>query len=85
MRTKSVDLSQLSPEQRDAFIQFYRDARAVGPQYQEMRSNAQTLFTQWLKSPQWQANDGQPPAQAPDQAWSGAPDINYVDKLEGQP
>lgn len=85
MKSKKVDLSRLSPEQRDAFTQFYRDAHAVGPQYEEVIATSRQVFAQWLKSPQWHASEGRKPDQAPSQTWSGAPEINYVDKFEGQP
>lgn len=84
MKTKTVDLSKLSPEQREAFIQFYRDARKAAPQVKQTQSDAQTLFREWMRSPTWQAAEGQAPQDVPDQTWSVKPQINYVDSFEDQ-
>jgi hypothetical protein len=79
---KRVDLSKLTPEQRAAFTQLYRDAQSVAPQMGEFQQMAQTLFTELLKAPKWSAAEG--PGDKPAQElWSiGSPEVNYVDHIE---
>jgi hypothetical protein len=79
---KRVDVSKLSPDQRAALGQFIRDAQTVAPQFAEMKRNAQTIFEQWLRCPQWYANEGPPPGERPTESWSGAPEVNYVESFE---
>lgn len=83
---KRVDLSKLTPEQREALGSFYRDCQAAAPHVAEMQRTAQHVFQAWLRSPQWQANEGQKPEDAPGQdLWRVKPEINYVDHIEGVP
>lgn len=81
---KRVDLSKLTPQQRAAFIQLYKDAQTVSPQMGEMQQMAQTLFGELLKAPQWGVAEGPIDGERPRQdLWSiGSPEVNYVDHIE---
>lgn len=81
---KHVDLSKLTPEQREALGSFYRDCKQAAPHMKEMQHAAQIIFAEWLRSPQWQIVEGQRDGEAPIQdLWHVKPEINYVDHIEG--
>ena len=81
---KRVDLSKLNPEQRQALGQFYQDCQTAASQVGEMQQAAQRIFREWLKTPQWTANEGQKPDEPPaEDLWHVKPEINYVDHIEG--
>lgn len=81
---KRVDLSKLTPEQREAVGSFYRDCQEAAPHMKQMQDTAQQIFKAWLASPQWTVKEGEPPEQPPPQdLWSVKPQINYVDHIEG--
>lgn len=83
---KHVDLSKLTDDQRRAVATFYRDCKRAAPHMKEMQETARKVFAAWLASPQWTANEGQKPEQAPVQdLWHVKPEINYVDHIEGIP
>lgn len=77
----------LTHEQRAALGQFIRDAKAAAPHIQEMRDTSQELFKQWIASPSWQIAEGEKPDDPPTpKQWNiGAPKVNYVDHIEGEP
>jgi hypothetical protein len=80
---KRVDLSKLTPEQRQALGSFYRDCKAVAPQMAEMQDAAKTFYEQLVRAPQWSVAEG-PRDEDPDQSlWHVKPEINYVDHIEG--
>jgi hypothetical protein len=82
---KRVDLSKLSPEQKQAVAKFYKDCQTASPHVKEMQDAAQKVFQAWLQAPEWVANEGPKPEQVPNQMWSVKPEINYVDHIEGSP
>jgi hypothetical protein len=79
---KRVDLSKLTPDQRAALAQFAKDAQSVAPQWEDMQRAARTVFEKWLRSPQFHANEGPLSQELPDQSWTGAPEINYVESFD---
>jgi len=84
MTVKRVDLSKLTPEQREALAVFYRDCKRVAPQMREMQETAKRMFAEFLRAPRWEAHEGQKPEQPPKQdVWSVKPEIRYVDHIEG--
>jgi hypothetical protein len=81
---KRVDLSKLNPEQRAALIQWIKDVKALEPVIKQAREEAQTIFAETVKAPQWRIAeapcDGEKPQQ---ELWHvGAPEVNYVDHIE---
>jgi hypothetical protein len=81
---KRVDLSKLTPEQRDAFIQFVKDCRAAAPQIEEFKQTMQQVFVEMVRAPRWSLHDaeGAPPPGL-DELWHvGAPVVNYVDHID---
>lgn len=83
---KRVDLSKLTPAQREALAQFYKDCRAAAPHMKEMQDTARKVFNAWLAAPEWHMNEGHKPEQPPPaDPWSVKPEVNYVDHIEGAP
>jgi hypothetical protein len=82
---KRVDVSKLSVEQRAALGQFIRDAKSAEPYIREVQDTAQEVFQAWLRSAQWSIVEGDNPEDAkPSKLWNiGAPQVNYVDHIEG--
>lgn len=82
MKTKKVDLSKLSPDQREAFIKFYRDCRSFAGTREEIQQTAQAVFQEFVKSPTWEISEGPAPGDQPQKLWHvGAPEVNYVDHI----
>jgi len=80
---KRVDVSKLTPEQRQALGQFIRDCKQAEPHLQEMREAARTIHQGLLQSRRWDVGEA-PHDQPPDQSlWHVKPQINYVDHIEG--
>ncbi|HWV45965.1 MAG TPA: hypothetical protein VN039_08105 [Nitrospira sp.] len=80
---KRVDLSKLTPEQKQAVAQFYRDCKQAAPHVKQMQDTMHTLFQAWLQSPQWTVHEGTKPDGAHQDVWHVKPEINYVDRIEG--
>lgn len=87
MKAKRVDLSKLSPEQRQAFIQFYRDCQRFSDTHKEVQQTAQAVFSEFVKAPRWGVSEGPLEGDRPQQdLWHiGAPEVNYVDDIERAP
>lgn len=84
MKTKRVDLSKLSPEQREAFIQFYQDCQRFADTRNEVQTAARSVFSEFVKAQTWGVSEGPLEGDRPQQdLWRiGAPEVNYVDNIE---
>jgi cell division protein FtsN len=80
---KRVDVSKLTSEQRQALAQFIRDCNQAAPHIEEMKQTAQTIYQEWLRSPQWRIVEGQREGEIKQSLWHVKPEINYVDHIEG--
>lgn len=76
---KRVDLSQFTPEQKSALIAVIKNAKACGPQVQEVQDTAIALYRELLRSPTWQVWEAPPPdGEQPGEGWHVAPTLNYL-------
>lgn len=85
-KVKRVDLSKLTDEQRDAFIQFAKDCAEAGPAMQDMHNVARTIHGHMIRAKEWSIATGVAPegARPNGETWNiGAPKVNYVDHIEG--
>lgn len=80
-------LKTMNPEERKALGQWVAQLRRARPHIAASAQSAKDVYQKWLESPQWAIQEGPRPDQMPSQdLWSiGAPQVNYVDKIEGQP
>lgn len=81
---KRIDLSKLTPEQREALGSFYRDCQQAAPQMAQMQQAAREVYKKWISAPTWEAVEGEKPERPLSQdLWHVKPEINYVDHIEG--
>jgi hypothetical protein len=79
---KRVDLSKLSPDQRAAFVKFYRDCRSFAGTRDEIAQTAHAVFQEFVKAPRWGISEGPTPGDQPQKLWHvGSPEVNYVDHI----
>lgn len=82
---KRVDVSKLTPEQRQALGQFIRDCKQAAPHMAEMKQAAQTIYEGLLRSKEWDILEGPTDETPKESLWHVKPEINYVDHIEGVP
>lgn len=86
---KRVDLSGFSAKQRRALADFQKQLKATVAQRNELAKAARAAYAATVTAPTWNLAEGEYPGegQPPDlqeQHWNiGAPQVNYVDHIEG--
>lgn len=86
---KRIDVTGYTPEQKRALLAFQQRVKATAAQRNEMAQAARAAFAATATAPEWTIATGHyPEAGKPptddDQHWNiGAPQVNYVDHIEG--